>query len=307
VLPLGLDYTADSGVRVPMRSHYYNTGTASWFRGVIWAIEITDSGQARAVFFTENSRGPETMDWELKELDPAVRQRIEQLTASVPSGNVLEWVAARLAEARDYLGERFADALAQLGVPGTVALPLQALMLVQAAGPNVPDLVLERIDALDAGASPSEIERAGQQLTQLQAFFLRLVAVLAQRAAGMGGSVQEQSLRVRLPVDVASRERFVLLRDLYEPLAGDQAGQLAAACFLALYRLPMLGADATALPSDLRLLQGRAPVFSALLTMAATLPFGAAAAALPGGVTLRAGLTVEDDSVVLSVQLQEAA
>lgn len=308
LLPLGLDYTNDDGIRVPLRSRYYNTGTASWFRGVVWGIEIERSGQARAVYFTRNSRGPETMEWELTDLDPAVRQRIAELTATIPNGNVFDWLAARLAEARDYLGDRFADALAQIGASRAVALPLQALLLVNAHDGDLADTVLERIDSLDAGAGGAEIERATQQLARLQAFFLRLIALLVQRRAGVGANVDGASLSVRLPVDQASRQRLQRLRELYQPLAGDRADQLAAACFLALYRLPMLGADPTRLPSASRLLQGRAPVLAALLSMAATLPFGAVAAGLPGGgVTPRASLAIVEDAVVLTVHLQEAA
>lgn len=306
LLPLGLDYTTDSGVRVPLRSRYYNTGTASWFRGVIWGIEITPSGQARAVFFTENSRGPETMEWELTDLDKDVRERIAELVEALPEGNLLEWLAARLAEARDYLGERFADALGQVGASRTVALPLQALLFVDASGGEPDDIVLDRIDALGGGAGSGEIEAAGLQLARLQAFFFRLIALLVQRPAGVGASVDGRSFSVRLPVDSASRQRLQQLRELFAPLAGNRADQLAAACFLALYRLPMLGADPVALPSAVRMVQGRAPVLVALLSLAATLPFGAAAP-VPGGLTLRASLGIEGDAVVLSVQLQEAS
>ncbi|MCU0918845.1 MAG: hypothetical protein MUF16_00665 [Burkholderiaceae bacterium] len=306
LLPLGLDYTTDSGVRVPLRSRYYNTGTASWFRGVIWGIEITPSGQARAVFFTENSRGPETMEWELTDLDDGVRQRIAALTAALPDGNLFDWLAARLAEARDHLGERFADAMAQLGVSRTVALPLQALLFVDASGAAPDDILLERIDSLGGGAGSGEVEAVSLQLARLQAFFFRLVALLVQRQAGVGASVNGRSFSVRLAVDSATRQRLQQLRELFAPLAGNRADQLAAACFLALYRLPMLGADPVALPSALRMLQGRAPVLVALLSLAATLPFGVAAAPAPGGVALRASLGIDGDAVVLSVQLQEA-
>jgi len=307
LLPLGLDYTTDSGVRAPLRSRYYNTGTASWFRGVIWGIEITPSGQARAVFFTENSRGPETMEWELTDLDEDVRRRIAELVEALPEGSLLDWLAARLAEARDYLGDRFADALAQLGVSRNVALPLQALLFVDASGGEPDNIVLERIDSLGGGAVAGEIEAAAAQLGRLQAFFFRLVALLVQRHAGVGASVDGRSFSVRLTVDSASRQRLQQLHELFAPLAGNRADPLAAACFLALYRLPMLGADPVALPSALRMVQGRAPVLVALLSLAATLPFGVAVAPVPGGVALQASLGIEGDAVVLSVQLQETS
>lgn len=66
-----------------MRALYYNTGTAGWHEGVIWAIEITELGHARLVFWTHNSIEPETMDWELGEMPEDQRDALEARIDSV--------------------------------------------------------------------------------------------------------------------------------------------------------------------------------------------------------------------------------
>ena len=66
-----------------MRALYYNSGNTGWHEGVIWAIEITELGQARLVFWTHNSIEPETMDWELREMPAARRDELEARFDSV--------------------------------------------------------------------------------------------------------------------------------------------------------------------------------------------------------------------------------
>lgn len=171
---------------------------------------------------------------------------------------------------------------------------------------NVPVLVLKRVDTLDPASGQNAIRDAGEQMAHLHGFFLRLVAVLVQRRAGAIASVNGRTFQVALPVDGESAERFALLLELFQQIGGDRAAQFAAAAFVALNRLPMLGADPTRLPSELRMLQGRAPLLAALLSMAATLPFGELDSQLPGGISLRASLTLQGGTVTLTVQLQES-
>ncbi len=48
-------------VKVP----YFNCGTAGWWEGVVWAVEITEEGQPRLVYWDRNSASPHLMSWEL--------------------------------------------------------------------------------------------------------------------------------------------------------------------------------------------------------------------------------------------------
>lgn len=59
--------------RPSLKTNYFNTGTAGWMEGVIWAVEIDQTGQARLIYWTTNSIDPEYMDWELQPLDPAMK------------------------------------------------------------------------------------------------------------------------------------------------------------------------------------------------------------------------------------------
>jgi len=44
---------------------YFNSGTGSWFEGIVWEIEITAKGQPRLVYWDKNSKSPQVMGWEL--------------------------------------------------------------------------------------------------------------------------------------------------------------------------------------------------------------------------------------------------
>ncbi len=62
-----------------VKSRYFNSGTAGWMEGVIWAIQIDETGQARLVYWTRETRPecPQTMDWELPRMDDARRAELE--------------------------------------------------------------------------------------------------------------------------------------------------------------------------------------------------------------------------------------
>lgn len=62
-----------------IKSRYFNTGTAGWMEGVIWAIPIDETGQARLVYWTHDTRPecPQKMDWELPYMDDELRKKLE--------------------------------------------------------------------------------------------------------------------------------------------------------------------------------------------------------------------------------------
>ncbi len=62
-----------------IKSRYFNSGTVGWMEGVIWAIQIDETGQARQVFWTRDTRPecPQTMDWELPWMDDELRKKLE--------------------------------------------------------------------------------------------------------------------------------------------------------------------------------------------------------------------------------------
>jgi hypothetical protein len=44
---------------------YFNSGSGGWWEGVVWAVEITEKGQPRLVYWERNSPLPHLMSWEL--------------------------------------------------------------------------------------------------------------------------------------------------------------------------------------------------------------------------------------------------
>lgn len=62
-----------------VKSRYFNAGTAGWMEGIIWAIQIDETGQARLVYWTRDTRPeyPQTMDWELPFMDDELRKKLE--------------------------------------------------------------------------------------------------------------------------------------------------------------------------------------------------------------------------------------
>ncbi len=312
-LPISPDLIVNGDLRLPLRTPYYNTGTSSWFRGVVWAVEILPTGQARLVYFTENGAGPEVMDWELHAIEPAVRQKINALLQQLPSFDALGWLRDQLDVAGQVLGDRMADLLGQFGVDRVMPLPMQALYALDPmVGGALEEFLLEDIDGVTMRTSTSRVEAARRQMEPLQNLLLRLTTLIAQRQAGRRPGVLKKSFRVsvRTQADQAGQlERFTDLCAMFRPLlAGTPAAQrvehCAAMAFVALNRLPMLGAQSGAgLPDAARLLQGPAPLLSALLLLASQLPGGGTPVTLPGKLTLSTTLNVSDGKVTLSVEV----
>lgn len=64
---------------------YYNSGTAGWMEGVIWAIEINEHGEARLIYWTQDTRldRPQQMDWQLPRMDETMRNALNARKAEV--------------------------------------------------------------------------------------------------------------------------------------------------------------------------------------------------------------------------------
>ena len=62
-----------------IKSRYFNSGNTGWMEGVIWAIQIDATGQARCVYWTRDTRPekPQAMDWELPIMDAELRTKLD--------------------------------------------------------------------------------------------------------------------------------------------------------------------------------------------------------------------------------------
>lgn len=96
-----LNFTAPPGSLAPdpvkellrwTKVSYFNSGTGGWWEGILWAIEVTDDGQPRLVYWDRESCEPHTMTWELHNRDVpteaelrALITRFKAMLATLPS------------------------------------------------------------------------------------------------------------------------------------------------------------------------------------------------------------------------------
>ena len=62
----GLTFGQQPEIPAWVKAPYYNCGTGGWWEGIIWAIEITEIGQPRLVYWDGSCYKPNLMAWELQ-------------------------------------------------------------------------------------------------------------------------------------------------------------------------------------------------------------------------------------------------
>jgi hypothetical protein len=148
-----------SGVK--FKSGYLNSGTCGWFEGVLWGIEVHESGQPRLVYWTEGAGAPQGMDWELKPWDEQKRRRFNEAIGSVvPNADAyMDELVARFG------GAAMEITRAQLPVVG---LPTEMLALMSTGGAALPPV------SLDDAPPQAALERLQSVLMQVFAMLQRL-------------------------------------------------------------------------------------------------------------------------------------
>jgi hypothetical protein len=101
------------------KTRYLNSGTVGWWEDLIWAIEITEDGQPRLVYWAKEDTEPVAMDWELGD-EPGLPAN--------PFAGFAQWVGRYLGEdlARglEAMGEEVAsDSQAATAAPGANGAP----------------------------------------------------------------------------------------------------------------------------------------------------------------------------------------
>jgi hypothetical protein len=91
-----------------LKSRYMSTGPTGWWQHIVWAIEITEAGQPRMLYWAEEDTEPVYMDWELQD------------AGSLPSPPF----AALLAWARQYLETDVRAGLDAAAAAGTALQPV---------------------------------------------------------------------------------------------------------------------------------------------------------------------------------------
>lgn len=277
-----------------IKSGYFNSGTAGWMEGVVWAIEIDTTGQARLVFWTRNSLGPEYMDWELQALPPALKQQMAQAIAGAlqvainaadqTADAILAAVRQRL-EALNMSGEAIAEVLNHAAV-----LPLQsmALALVSQAG-RLPaqarahrHWVLDEVSSklrkagelLDEGAAA-----LGRELAKLRAFGADVLLTMKRRAlSGFADLEERESFSIRAPIAPAVQARLTRLQGLYTGVGlADGPALCHAALALSVFdqfprNMPFFSTMRGPLDKGTAVLSSPTPVLQALLASLSSYP-----------------------------------
>jgi hypothetical protein len=166
-----------------IRSHYYNSGTAGWHEGVIWAIEINEHGEARLVFWTEDTRldRPQTMNWQLPRMEDALRRALE----------------GKKEDFEDYLaqlGQLFGASLHEIVTNLGTAVTLPFALLLEHPD-ELDELVGQGIN-VDLSGMQQTIQAQWQQVTH---WLLRFFLALYRRLDG-----QKFTLSIPLPAELAA-------------------------------------------------------------------------------------------------------
>lgn len=225
-----------------LKTRYFNSGTGGWLEGVIWAIEIDDSGQARLVYWTANSKKPERMDWELEPLPRLTKHAIDRgLNGALPAlrgampdvGSFIRELERRLAEFKITPEEMKTLIYERLVIPiDAIALALsrEAAELKQHV-----EQVLQEITA--AGEAADEMLK--QQWDKVRTFFTDVILTAKQRSLS-GGVQPMERFAIRAPVRANARRLLERLRGLYisQGYPRDASLHYAATAMSALDRFP---------------------------------------------------------------------
>jgi hypothetical protein len=178
-----------------MRSRYFNSGTAGWMEGVIWAIEINEHGEARLVYWTEDTRldRPQTMDWQLPRMSDAMRQALDARKAAAEA-----W----LRELPELVGNSLVEVLTKLGA--VLALPAEVILAFadELAGGDL-EMDVADVDLSGIGAVAADLTaHVTAEWNRIREFVIRWLVAHYRRLTTPGAGPQTFTLGVALPDEV---------------------------------------------------------------------------------------------------------
>jgi len=295
-----------------VKTMYFNSGTAGWMEGVIWGIEIDEEGQARLVFWTDNSLKPEYMDWELQPLPAAIRNNLLQgLTTALgaPVTEVEQYVEDiytllknRLA-ALNVSPAASAAALARSTIVPVYALALSLMSSASASGlhllKEVPKGLQGRLDALR------------DQFDQIRSFTIDVLLTMKRRALrGFTSNAQRDQHVIRAPISPGARSRLDRFKRILKSMGMSESealhyGGLLLSVFDDFPRnLPFFSTLAEPLYPPAPLEESDTPVLHALLaTLWMYPPQGQTV--VVGDVAMNAAFAVDGTSVTLTVTIEK--
>ncbi|MDC3984474.1 hypothetical protein [Polyangium jinanense] len=295
------------------KTTYFNSGTVGWMEGVVWAIEIDTTGQARLVYWTDKSTEPEYMDWELEVLPQEVKDLILQ-GATTALGATLPAIKTPVQTVYNALKERLAELNVSPGamnqaIKKAAKLPVYSLALALMQSPEQ----LLRVRQLQE--APSALKRSVKQLQdqyeRLRDFSLDVWFSVKRRfLSGFASDSETETCVIRAPIPEASRKnlerfkRILKTMNMTEDQALHYAG-LALAIFDQLPRnLPFFSTVTEPQNPDARLHDSETPVLQALLGTLWMYPPAGQTVKI-GGVVLQSKFALEGAHVSLTVTLSK--
>ena len=225
------------------KSTYLNSGTAGWMEGVIWAVEVDHSGQARLVYWTDNSVGPEYMDWELQPFPKLDKEQMQQgldnalAEASTAIDTQVDIIQQEITERLTELkvgAEQIADALRRrvaLSIDILAGLILFATQQAERAYEQLQEVP----DALK-GYYERAKEELQQELDKIRSFRTDVMMGVKRRAFFGFDETEAESFVIRAPIGKEERERLERYQKLMVLVGIDEVqalhyGGMAAAAF----------------------------------------------------------------------------
>ena len=231
------------------KSKYFNSGTSGWWEGVIWAIQIDETHQARLVYWTSHSgmnpatiddptkvklMDPETMDWELTGWRSDVRDRFPRTKEDLIE--LLEDFFQHVVDPNQRM---------TLTTPEEWAAMLQAVLihpieLFQAAIATGSTLIDQAASILDdvVGGTAETLDAFRDAAEQLQTDLLKVLLTLRSRAAKIRRAGPEVFV-LGLPIDDVVFKRLMELRER-APIQRDDDDADARALHAAVVVYPLL-------------------------------------------------------------------
>jgi hypothetical protein len=281
--------------------------------GVVWGIEVDESGQARLVFWTENSIGPEYMDWELQPYPPEHKAGVRDGFRRALNAPVTEmeqhWKDIRQRMEKRLLDFNVPPDEIKKALKRALLMPIEAMAVafVEEQKNKLREWVLEETSGVR-----KSVEKLEQQLEELRSFsFDVLLSAKRRTLQGFKDITDIEVITVTAPITARDRARLQQFKQvlmgmgLSEEQALHYAG-LAMSVFDQFPRnLPFFTSMGKPQNPEARLNSSRTPVLQALLASLWMYP-PAGAPVEADGVRIESRFMLDDKHVRLAVTLSRA-